>query len=328
MIRRSFFWLIAMALYANGCISTYAAAAELLNIVETDSTITVNHGDKTVLVYNKVSPPVPEGLDPIYNRSGFLHPIVTPKGRTITQAFPADHPHQHGIFFAWVKTKYGDRSVDFWNLAGRTGRVVHDRVVNILRNDEGVAFEVDLIHRAENPTVDVLLERWKITVPNPVAELYCFDIDSEQRALTETPLVIEKYHYGGMAFRGLTKWLTNADREKIGSEKIQFEPSAFLNNSGQARKEGNHTPSRWVAFTGTIDQQPVSITVMSAPQNFRSPQPARLHDSKPYFCFSPCVTDAFEISKSQPLRSKYRYLITDTPPETEWIEARWLEMTR
>ncbi len=322
------FWVIvfALALCAPADLCLSLAMAESLKIAETDATLTISHGQKIVLVYNKMSPAVPEGIDPIYHRSGFLHPVTTPKGKTITEAFPKDHPHQHGIFFAWVKTTYGDRAIDFWNLAGRTGRVVHERVVNMSQNEGRVEFEVDLIHRAENPSVDILRERWKVTVYEPGDDYYCFDLESVQQALTDTPLVVEKYHYGGMAFRGISKWLTKADQDKRGSGAIQLEPSSFLNNSGQDRKLGNHTPSTWVALSGTIEHQNASIAVLSHSKNFRAPQPARLHDSKPYFCFSPCVTDSFEISKTKPLRSKYRFLVTDAPPNPDWIESLWLAM--
>ncbi len=322
------FWIIvfAFALCVPRDVCVSSAMAESLTITETDASITISHEKKAVLVYNKISPPVPEGIDPIYHRSGFLHPVRTPFGKTITESFPKDHPHQHGIFFAWVKTTYGDRSIDFWNLAGRTGRVVHERVVNISQNKGGVEFEVDLIHRAENPPVDILRERWKVTLQEPSDDYYCFDLESFQQALTDTPLVVEKYHYGGMALRGISKWLTKADQDKNGGDSIQFEPSSFLNNSGQDRKLGNHTPSTWVALSGTIEQQNACIAVLSHSKNFRAPQPARLHDSKPYFCFSPCVTDSFEISKAKPLHSKYRFLVTDAPPSFNWIESRWIAM--
>ncbi len=323
---RLWIWIFALAMFVCG--DYREAPADSLKITETDGAITVTHGPKTVVVYNKTSPPVPEGIDPIYNRSGFLHPVKTPNGKTITEAFPKDHPHQHGVFFAWVKTTYGDRAIDFWNLAGRTGRVVHERVVNISQNEGDVQFEVDLIHRAENPPLDILRERWKVTVRKPVEDFYCFDLESTQQALTDTPLVVEKYHYGGMAFRGLTKWLLKADQNQIGQDKIQFEPSSFLNSSGQDRKLGNHSRSTWVALTGTIDQRSACIAVLSYPQNFRAPQPARLHDTKPYFCFTPCVTDSFEISKAKPLHSKYRFLVTDAPPNPDWVQSQWHHLNK
>ena len=46
--------------------------------------------------------------DAVFERSGFLHPVFTPKGRCVTESFPADHPHQQGIFSAWVKTAHDE----------------------------------------------------------------------------------------------------------------------------------------------------------------------------------------------------------------------------
>ena len=78
---------------------------------------------------------------------------------------PLDHPHQQGIFSAWVNTTYDGQAVNFWDLAGGTGRVLHERVVSTFQDDDTAGFEVDMVHRAEGPpAVDVLRERWKITV--------------------------------------------------------------------------------------------------------------------------------------------------------------------
>jgi len=302
------------------------AAKPTLQIIETDAHLTVKNADKTVLVYNKQSPPAPPGVDPVYERSGFLHPVNTPSGKSVTEAFPKDHLHQHGIFSAWVNTSYGDRSIDFWNLAGRTGRVLHERVVRLSQGDGTVGFEIDLLHRAQEPAVDILRERWRITVYQTAGDFYCFDLESLQEAVTDTPLIVNQYHYGGMALRGISKWLTTNDREKDNKAGRDREPSSFLNSSGQDRIAGNHTPTKWVALTGMIDQQSVCIAVLSDPKNFRAPQPARLHASKPYFCFSPCVNSAFEISRSNPLRAKYRYLVTDAPSNSDWIDSQWSKL--
>ncbi len=317
-------WLFCLAFYSS------VSNAESLRIAETDATLTVLHGGAEVLVYNKQSPPVPEGIDPVYQRSGFLHPVKTPKGKTITDAFPKDHAHQHGIFSAWVKTSFGSHSIDFWNLAGRTGRVVHERVVSTFQNEGLTGFEVDMIHRAEAPvSADILRERWKVTVYDPIGDVYCFDIESIQEAITDTPLVIEKYHYGGMALRGTSRWLVKTDKDKFrGGDDVAREPNAFLNQFGQDRKTGNHVPTTWVALSGTIEQRDACITVLGHPDNFRAPQPARLHDTKPYFCFSPCVSEDFEISREKPLHAKYRYLVTDDQPNATWIESQWQEFAK
>lgn len=295
-----------------------------LSIHETPETISIQRGDSTLLVYNKQSPPVPAGIDPIYARSGFLHPVNSPAGRTITATFPIDHPHQHGIFAAWVKTTYAGREVDFWNLAGGTGRVRHQRVNETFNHVAGTGFDVDLIYEtASEPIVEVLSENWKVVAYPTDGSFYCFDIESHQRALTDQPLVVEKYHYGGMALRGRVEWLQGGNLVGADGEPQEFEPSDFLNDQGSGREQGNHQHTRWVSLHGEIDGKPASITVLGQADNFRAPQAARLHPTKPYFCFSPCVDGPFVIDREHPLISRYRYLLTDAEPDSQWIEKQW-----
>lgn len=297
------------------------ATAQSPKIVETPQAIVIKLGEQTVLTYNKTSPPVPNGIDKIYRRSGCLHPVVTPQGRTVTAMFPADHPHQHGIFSAWVKTTYEGRSVDFWNLGRGTGRVLHERVVSKSEKDGNAMFEVDLLHRAQSePPVDILRERWKITVHPSEVTYHCFDLELKQTALTEKPLIIQKYHYGGFAVRGPTRWVSDKLPEDL---QIQQEPSEFLNDLGSDRKQGNHQHAKWVALAGLIDGEPASIIVLNHPENFRSPQAARLHPKKPYFCFAPCVDGTFRIDQQHPYQARYRILVIDTKPDPEQVNKWW-----
>ena len=53
----------------------------------------------------------------------------------------------------------------------------------------------------------ILKETWKITVPGKELPYHQFDLTSIQSCATEDPLIIQKYHYGGMAIRGNDQWL-------------------------------------------------------------------------------------------------------------------------
>ena len=311
----------ALGIVAFGVEAPERSTIADVRLIEKETSISIKRGAKTVLVYNKQSPPVPEGMDPRYKRSGFLHPVASPSGRVVTATFPKDHPHQHGIFSAWVNTTFDDRKIDFWNLVGGTGRVVHGKVISTTHDKSGIGFEVDLLHRTEgDKPIDVLRERWKITLVSTDDELNCFDIDSTQTALTELPLTVHKYHYGGMALRGPVTWLN----EKPQSATPQAATaSRFVNDRGSDRKTGNHQHAKWVALTGNLDGQPVSITVLCHRDNFRAPQAARLHPSKPYFVFSPCVDSEFVIDKEHPLHNRYRYIVTDAQPNHVWLNEQW-----
>ena len=308
---------------AGACLAN-TAMAQSLKVVEADDVITVKHDDRVVVTYNKTSPPAPPGIDSVYERSGCLHPVSSPQGRTVTEMFPPDHPHQHGVFSAWVKTTYDGQPVDFWNLAGGGGRVLHERVVSTFQHRDAAGFEVDLIHRAETtPPVAVLRERWKITVYPTDGTYHRFDLETTQTAATDKPLTVSKYHYGGIALRGLTRWLTAKDGDARKHPTAAREPSEFLNNLGSNRIEGNHQHAKWVALWGSIRSKPVSIAVLCHADNFRAPQAARLHPTKPYFCFSPCVDGTFTIDRDQPFKGRYRFLVTDAEPDAEWLDRQW-----
>jgi hypothetical protein len=101
------------------------------------------------------------------------------------------------------------------------------------------------------------------------------------------------------------------------------DPGEFLNDHGSDRIRGNHEHARWVALTGRMDGHAVTITVLCHRDNFRAPQAARIHPTKPYFVFSPCVDDEFLIDREHPFRGKYRYLITDAAPDSQWLDEQW-----
>jgi lysophospholipase L1-like esterase len=296
-----------------------------LTLQETEQAIEIRQGRQLVLAYNKVSPAAPPGVKEIFQRSGFLHPVASPRGTVVTAVFPRDHPHQQGIFAAWVKTTWNERPIDFWNLGSGTGRVLHQRVLNTFGDDRQVGFHVDLIHRTEqDPVVDVLRDSWKITAYQTDGSYHQFDLQTRQVALTSLPLQIEHYHYGGVAVRGRMEWVKESNEGKENQESTTAESCEMVNDQGSDRIQGNHQSARWVTLQGSVEGQQVSITMLGHRQNFRDPQPARLHPTKPYFVFSPCVNEGFTIDQNQPFSGRYRFLVTDSRPDPKWIEQQWL----
>ena len=155
----------------------------------------------------------------------------------------------------------------------------------------------------------------------------CFDLETTQSAITDKPLIVSKYHYGGIVLRGPTRWLTEKDSYVRKQPAIVREPSAFLNDLGSDRVKGNHEHAKWVALSGSLDGKAVSISVLCHAEDFRAPQAARLHPSKPYFCFAPCVDDSFVIDRAHPFKARYRYLVTDAAPDAKWLDQQWQAWT-
>ena len=291
-----------------------------LELTETADQIRVTLRGKPVLEYVKTEKPVPEGIEPHFRRSGYIHPVYTPAGQEITGDFPADHAHQHALFLAWTKAEFDGKKVDFWNQAKALGKIEFREVVDVKREEQQVSFSVKhafTVGAGEERT-DVLHEIWTVTVHQTPDDHFLFDIESVQECASSKPLNLPEYHYGGMAFRGNDQWLKEKDDHSTHPGDVQY-----LTSEGKDRWEGNHTRPHWVAFSGKIDGQDASAAVFCSPKNFRSPQSVRIHPEKPYFCFAPMVEGAFAIEPGQPYISRYRYLVTSGTIDEEMIERHW-----
>ncbi|MCA9080902.1 MAG: PmoA family protein [Planctomycetaceae bacterium] len=272
---------------------------------------------RTALRY-AVQPRVPpEGIDPLYTRSGHIHPLLTPGQTLLTSEFPADHAHQHGVFHAWVNTEFAGRKVDFWNQHRRTGNVEHVRIVSQTAGEVFGEFTVELQHvalddaGAKTPVLSELLtvRAWHLT------DRYVIDLTTRQTCIADAPLKILDYHYGGMAIRGRDEWLNN--------------PAAdFLTSEGKTRLDGNHSRPNWVAMHGPVNDGAAHVAIMGHPTNFRHPQPVRLHPSKPYFVFSPPVLGEFSIPPKETYTGRYRYLTADSNPVPDLLDDDYVNYTQ
>ena len=262
--------------------------------------LVVEVGGRPVLRYNHAVVPSPDLKTPYYARSGYIHPVFTPAGKQVTDDFAPDHPHQHGIMFAWTNTTYEKRAVNFWDQKGGTGRVEHAKIESIASGPVFGVFSTVIHHSdvtAPGGPKPVLSETWNVRV-YPIDDGFLFDLNSTQFVVGTSPLRINKYHYGGPAIRGNRQWL--------GAENCDF-----LTSEGKTRKDGNHSRPRWCDLHGKIDDVECGITILSHPDNFRFPHPVRLHPSKPYFSLSPMVLGEFEIKPRQSYRSRFRYFVHD-----------------
>ena len=306
-------------------ITAQTSVADELKLTETEDTIRVTLRGKPVLQYIKKSQPVPEGLPQYFSRSGYIHPVYTPTGQELTGDYPGDHAHQHALFFAWVRSKFNGQKVDFWNQAKDLGKIEFREVVNLSREKQKVAFSVKhaFMVKDGDKWIDALHEVWTVTVHQTPADYFLFDIVSVQRCASDKPVGLAEYHYGGMAIRGNYQWLKEKEDHSIHPGDLQF-----LTSDGKDRWEGNHTHPSWVAFSGKIDGQDVSAAVFCSPENFRAPQPVRIHPNKPYFCFAPMVDGAFKIEPGKEYVSRYRYLVTSNATDVNMIQEHWNEYAK
>lgn len=292
-------------------------------------------GDKKILQYNHAIVESPDGIDPLYRRSGHIHPLFSPSGHEITGDFPPDHAHQHGIFFAWVNATFQGRKVDFWNAAKKLGHIEHSEIVETASGAVFAQFSVNLNHSEYSPAErvsPVLSETWNVKA-YAIRDYFLIDLESRQQNVSKGPLVINEYHYGGMAFRGNFQWYDEDDAAAIGrltrsgvgeTELAQFPRRFnFLTSEGKRWYDGNATRAEWVQVSGDIDGEQTGVTILGHPDNFRAPQPVRLHPSKPYFCFSPMALGRFEIEPDETYVSRYRFFVFDGEPSAKLVDRVW-----
>jgi hypothetical protein len=297
--------------------------------LDNHKTGTLRVGDRPVLTYQAAVAEPPAPIDPVYRRSGFIHPLQTPSGLAVTDDFPPDHPHQHGLFLAWVNTTFEGRHIDFWNQKERTGRVSHAPNGKVDPNSirGGPVFGellVELLHEdltAPDGPKPVLRETWLVLVFD-IPGHFVVDFTSAQHAI-DAKLTVNKYHYGGLGLRGNRQWFDPAVQGVAAPDPAGSSRSDFLTSEGKHRGDGNHTRPRWVDLSGEVDGKFAGVAILDSPSNFRFPQPVRLHPNKPYFCFAPMVDDEFAIAHGHPYVSRYRLLVHDGPPDPEAIERAW-----
>lgn len=316
--------LATLVLFYSFSIALQNACSGELSLTETDDTIRIALRGKPVLEYIKTARPVPEGLEKHFSRSGYIHPVYSPTGEEVTGDYPVDHAHQHALFFAWTRSEFDGKKTDFWNQAKQSAGIEFREIVNVSREDQQVSFSAKHAFTVGtgDDRVDALNEIWTVTVHLTPDDHFLFDIESVQECASDKPLLLEKHHYGGMAFRGNSKWLKEKDDRSINAGDLEF-----LTSDGKDRWDGNHTQPNWVTLNGRLGGQDVSLTVFCSPQNFRAPQHVRLHPNKPYFCFAPAVTGKFKIEPGQKYVSRYRYLVTSGVADADVVTKHWQRYT-
>jgi hypothetical protein len=254
-------------------------------------------------------------IKPAYQRGGYLHPVRTPSGRIVTDDYPSDHYHQHGVMMAWTSAVFEDRKTDFWNMGNSLARV--DAVgIEMADPRSGPVFaawlanheHVDLTSGAPKT---VLREQWQVRV-YALRDLHLFDIDVHQSMASQfRELQLPEYHYGGMAVRG--------------AASLRGDPgnAIVLTSEGKDRIGADASRARWAYIGGRVDGAQAGMAMLGHPDNFRAPEPLRVHPNDPYICFAPSRLGPWSITTATPHVVKYRFVATDGPPDAALLDRLW-----
>ncbi|NNM30756.1 MAG: hypothetical protein HKO57_14650 [Akkermansiaceae bacterium] len=292
-----------------------------LQVAETAAAITITRGTIPVLTYHKAEVDPPEGVDPVFRRSGFIHPLCAPSGAPVTGIHPKDHAHHLGLWHAWVKTGHGKDKPDFWNLRAKTGRVRHARTVSILDStteDPAVGFVVEQEHVAykgdDRKETVVLRELLEVKAEHDDGQNVVSYVIEQENVSGET-LRLPAYRYGGgLAFRGPHDWdRTNSD---------------YLTSEGLDRANSHATRAKWVMMHGPTAKGVAAVAVLIAAGNRDFPNrirtwPAKTNNGAVFFNVVPTQEHAWEIKPGEKAVMAYLLVVTDRKPAAGEVNAWW-----
>jgi hypothetical protein len=270
---------------------------------------------RRMLSYQHAVMPPPEGVDALYARSAFIHPLCSPAGATLTRIHPEDHYHHVGFWSPFTKTRFEGRSVDFWNLGKGQGTV---RFAKVLSRIDGPVYggfralheHVDLSAPDEPRTA--LNEIWDIRVfgaGGREAGWWLMDFTITLSCASSSPLLIETCRYGGFGFRARESW-------KEGD---------YLTSEGKRREDGHATRARWCQVFGPTEKGDAGILFMSHPHNREHPEPMRIwsHTKDIYFNFCPIQKKEWLLEPGRDHVLRYRLHLYDGSLTVKESERIW-----
>jgi hypothetical protein len=287
-----------------------------------DDAISISVGENKLLQYQyKISQP-PAGINPVYQRSGFIHPIYTLNGQILTRIQPPDHYHHYGIWNPWTQTVFEKDTVDFWNLIKKEGTVRHKKIVKSKQSKNKVEFTVlheHVVFKKDGSEKVALNEfqTYKITQPEINDNYYIIDFVSSMKCASSSPLKIIAYRYAGFGWRATEYW------DKDNSE--------MLTSEGNTRDNTDNTKARWIKVYGKLpDNENGGIVMMSHPQNYNHPEPLRIWDKSAnggrgdvFANFAPTKDKDWELLPKKTYKLKYRLIVFNGDFSKEKANEQW-----
>lgn len=280
-------------------------------------------GDVPVLKYRYGMSYPPKGVDSIFRKSGYIHPLLSPKGDTLTRIQPPDHYHHYGIWGPWTHTRIEGERIDFWNLVEQQGTVLFNKFKNTYSGDVYGGFSAHQEH------INLKASTGKEIALNEDLEVRLWDLGRSDRYMVDyistfnTPLdsgiLFEAYRYGG----GLGMRFT---------ERWHKDNCSVLTSEGNDRLSADGTNARWCMVTGeaSTGEGTNGILFLSYPENRVHPEPMRVWPvdanggrGDMFFEFCPIRHQEWNIEPNKEYRLKYRMVVFEGELSPEEAEGYW-----
>jgi len=296
------------------------AELPVIRAIKDDKKLALQKNGKKILQYYHAIVSPPDGIDPLFQRSGFIHPLWSPSGRVLTRIQPPDHYHHVGIWNPWTRTLFERKPVDFWNLGEGQGTVRFAGYVSMVEGPVYGGFAARQEHvafQAKGPDKVALNELWEVRVWDIPSKVTLWDLTTTLNCASG-PVELEAYRYGGgIGYRATEEW-TNQNVRVLTSE-------------GKTRSEADGTRARWCDVSGSFaDSSRAGILFMSHPGNREFPEPMRIwpEDSNNgrgdmFFEFCPIRHKSWKLRPGKNYVLNYRMLVYDGKISQPTAESLW-----
>lgn len=294
-----------------------------MQITTSDGKLTISNNNRNLLCYNYKTVYPPEGIDTVFRRSGFIHPLWSPRGQELTRVNAPDHYHHWGLWNPWTEVLFEKDTVDFWNLSKKQGTV---RFANFISKTNGPVYaEYKVLHEhvvlnKEKEKVAMNEEQTvRIYQPGDDQNYYIADISFQLNCATESRVLLLEYRYGGLGFRATSEW--NKDNSQV------------ITSEGKNRKEADGTRARWCMVQGALNNDHAGLLMMSYPTNYNFPEPLRVWPEDMnkrgdvFLNFSPTKNMNWLINPGKDYLLKYRFIVFNDTFSKEKAESAWEDFT-
>ncbi len=294
-------WIIITAIVLFGIHCGGNRNADGMHGIKKDGQLHITSGSDTLLTYQYETVYPPEGVDTLFKRSGFIHPLKTPSGKVLTRIQPEDHYHHYGVWNPWTHTLFEGDTLDFWNLYKNEGTVRFAGFKSIEESEDALSYKVLHEHVVlKNGKNKVALnEIQTVRIHDADEGQYIIDFTFDYTPATENPFKILEYRYGGFGWRATPEWTDST--------------ASILTSKGITnRAEADGSLAEWVIIEGKLGDGKGGAVLMGDPGNYNHPEPLRIWpEGDMFICFFPTKFSDWTMQPGNTYTLKYRMIVFD-----------------
>jgi hypothetical protein len=174
--------------------------AQRFTTVKTEEGIEIQEGGHKVLFYQVR----PKTVDGKFERAGYVHPLYSLNGNSLTDDMPKDHPYHRGIFWAWHQIVWKNKKIaEGWSSENISWLPVKVKM-NRTKKNATLQAEVRWKSVIENKPTDIIRENTTIKIYPATDKYRILDFDIQLNALVDSLKIggsDDAKGYGGFCLR-------------------------------------------------------------------------------------------------------------------------------